>query len=82
MDGLREFLKKRRAELGYTQTHIAGALGYSSPQYISNVERGTCFFPRGRVRKLAKVLETSVEDLVERMILDFIADLKKDVGLK
>lgn len=39
---LGEYLQRCRKQAGFTQNQVAKSLGYTSPQYISNVERGVC----------------------------------------
>jgi len=43
--------KALREKVGLTQREVSDSLGYSTPQFISNVERGRCRFP---VQKLPK----------------------------
>lgn len=44
--------KSLRERAGLTQREVSDSLGYSTPQFISNVERGRCRFP---VQKLPKI---------------------------
>lgn len=42
---LGEFLKKSREDANLTQSDISRRLKYSSPQFISNIERGVSTIP-------------------------------------
>ncbi len=50
-----EYLKGRRLELGLTQYEVARRLGYSSPQFVSNWERGIANIPRKVFPQLVKM---------------------------
>lgn len=39
---LGKYLKQTRKKAGLTQTDVAKEFGYTSPQFISNYERGLC----------------------------------------
>lgn len=57
-------LKKLREKQGITQSDLAAALGYTSPQFISNIERGIAMLPVRKYRKTAKLLKVSPEKLI------------------
>ena len=44
------FLKKARSKMGLSQRDVADKLGYTSPQFISNVERGLCSPPLKKLK--------------------------------
>lgn len=58
-----EFFKKARENANMTQKEISDKLGYSTPQFISNVERGICLFPMAKVKEFVKVTKCSAKDL-------------------
>lgn len=58
-ENLGKFIKKIREEMDLSQWEVAKALGLSSPQYISNVERGLSVLNPKLFRKIAKVLSRS-----------------------
>ena len=39
---LGDYLQSKRMKVGLSQGDVATKLGYSSPQFISNFERGLC----------------------------------------
>ena len=51
------------------------AIGYTSPQFISNIERGWASIPPQKIAKLAKVLEIGSNEIVEAMVDDYRAEL-------
>lgn len=57
--------KALRERRGLTQTDVARTLGYSTPQFISNVERGRCRFPIQKLSKLRKLYRMSVDQMVD-----------------
>ena len=44
--------KTLREKAGLTQRDVSDSLGYSTPQFISNVERGRCRFCRDKVTRI------------------------------
>ena len=49
-------IKAGRAERGVSQGKLAKMLGYTTPQYISNAERGLCSMPIKKLRKISTIL--------------------------
>jgi transcriptional regulator with XRE-family HTH domain len=64
-----EMLAVAREKKGLSQLALSKKLGYSSPQYVSNWERGTCGPPIDKLFRLVKVLDLHPEELL-RGILD------------
>lgn len=62
---LAEYLHRKRVELGLTQSEVAEFLGYSSPQFISNWERGVAQPPVNVLPKLAKFYKVHIDDIFE-----------------
>ena len=56
---LYENIKKRRMELGMTQTELANKVGYSDKGMISKVENGKVDIPQSLILKFAKALDTT-----------------------
>lgn len=83
MSDLGTYLQEMREKAGLSQKSIANKLGYTTPQFISNWERGISTPPPAAIRKLAKlihidseklfetILSSEVEDFVERRRLAF-----------
>lgn len=63
------YLKKARVEKGFSQREVADALGYSSPQFISNFERGLCSPPLVKLKVLIDLYRLSPQRVMG-LILD------------
>jgi len=62
------YLKKKRLEAGLTQLEVADDLGYSSPQFISNIERGLCSPPLRNLKTMIKLYNISVNEVMELIL--------------
>ncbi len=69
-ENLAELVRSARIQLGLSQGSLAKLLGYSSPQFISNMERGLCSLPVEKLKKLMNILKIAPEDLVTCIIRD------------
>lgn len=74
--GIGTFLKAKRIEAGVTQSKAAKHLGYSSPQYISNFERGLCEPSVTTALKLVKVYGITKGELYQVMLKSYESNLK------
>ena len=72
---LSEFLRVKRVATGMTQAEVASKLGYTSPQFISNWERGLASPPAFIVKDLAKIYHISADDLFQRLLKEVEADM-------
>jgi transcriptional regulator with XRE-family HTH domain len=59
-----------RERAGLTQRDVSDALGYTTPQFISNVERGRCRFPIEKLAKIRKLYRLSSDQVVEMVITE------------
>lgn len=71
------FWLKARERSGLTQAQVATTLGYTTPQLVSNWERGTCAPPRQALARLAKVYKLKVNDVVNHIISRQAQKLRK-----
>lgn len=80
---LGDFLRAAREKSGLTQREIAAQLGYSTPQFISEWERGTRSPPGSVLAKLVKIYGMSLrrfyDVILAEQIRSFEADLKRDL---
>lgn len=61
-----QLFKKIREDRNLTQHSVAAALGYTSPQFISNIERGICNAPLMNNKKLTKIYgRKAMEQVIE-----------------
>lgn len=77
-DNIADTVRFHRIKMGLSQTDLSKVLNYKNGQYISNVERGLCSLPARTLHKLSAALRVSTEDLVEKMVLDFRENLKRE----
>ena len=54
---LYENIKRRRLELGLTQTQIASKLGYADKSMIAKIEKGQIDLPQSKIMAFAQVLK-------------------------
>lgn len=67
---LEQMLAARREKCNVTQAQVAQELGFSSPQYISNMERGLTHLPVKHFRKVSQLLGVPMRDMVDHRIRD------------
>jgi transcriptional regulator with XRE-family HTH domain len=60
--------KQLREKAGLTQREVSDALGYSTPQFISNVERGRCRFPVQKLPKIRRLYKISAEKVIDLIL--------------
>ena len=77
-DGLSEFLKSKRIEAGLTQSEVARKLGYSSPQFVSNWERGLANPPVFILRDLTKMYKVAAEKMFDMLVEEVRESLHKE----
>ena len=65
-----ERIKKAREAAGLSQREITDALGWSSPQFISNVERGLAHLPPHCIPAVARMIKIS-----ESVLIDDLAEI-------
>lgn len=61
------FLKEARETARLTQGEVAKSLSYSSPQFISNWERGVSLPPMDILPRLAVMFEVKPRKLIDRL---------------
>lgn len=61
-------LKKARETAGLSQAEVAHELGYTSPQFISNWERGLSSPPIPKLKKLCKMYQLSIDQAYNAML--------------
>ncbi|HEY8272079.1 MAG TPA: helix-turn-helix transcriptional regulator [Pseudobdellovibrionaceae bacterium] len=74
-----EFLKQKRLEAGLSQGSMAKRLGYTSPQFISNWERGLSKPPRSKLKKISLVLKINSEQFFDSYIDILLEEYRKDL---
>ncbi len=74
---LGDFLKLKRMDKGLTQGEVAQKLGYSTPQFISNIERGLCSPPLKNLKTLIKLYGIHHEEVIELILQEQEKILRK-----
>ena len=62
--------KSLREKAGLTQRDVSDSLGYSTPQFISNVERGRCRFPVQKLPRIKKLYKLSTDQVIELFLTE------------
>jgi DNA-binding XRE family transcriptional regulator len=74
---LGQFLKDTREDAALTQAEVSNRLGYTSPQFISNIERGISVAPLKTLARMVNLYKAS-PDTVVRIILDSQKKMLRD----
>ncbi len=76
-------LKDLRKRSGLTQAQLSKKMGYTSPQFISNIERGLARLPAAKFKAASKIFGVSVKELISmRLKADKARMMKRYGGLK
>ncbi len=67
-DTLGSYIKRTRLAKGYSQSELASTLGYTSPQFISDWERGVSTPPVKRLPELSKALNVKADTLFKLLV--------------
>lgn len=62
------YLKEKRQKAGLSQAEVSRALGYTSPQFVSNFERGLCSPPLPKLKILTELYKIPVREITELLI--------------
>jgi transcriptional regulator with XRE-family HTH domain len=79
---LGEYLKDKRSETGLTQSDVAKKLGYSTPQFISNFERGLCAPPLKNLKLLVKLYKLDANELIDVILNEEEESLRKTLNIR
>ena len=74
---LGSFLKTVREEADLTQAVVSERLGYTSPQFISNIERGISVIPLKTLSRMVSLYKANPDSVV-RIILESQRKLLRD----
>ena len=72
------FLRRKRLEANLTQWDVAQHLGYSTPQFVSNWERGVSAPPLATWPRLCKILRVSDAEVVTTVERYWNLELKQN----
>lgn len=79
---LSDFLKRKRVSAGLSQRDVADKLGYETPQFISNWERGVSYPPVKELGKIAAMYKTSAQELFDLLLNNTIQEVTEDLRRK
>ncbi len=65
-----KIIRDARSNAGLSQADLATALGYSTPQFVSNWERGVSLPPIKSLKKIGRLLGDKSEDKIAFKLLD------------
>lgn len=80
-DNLAKLLKRAREGRGFSQAEVAKKLGYTSPQFISNMERGLCAPPLKAVKELVDIYRLRHDELIQAVTADQELYMKESVSM-
>lgn len=82
MAALSDYLKKSRENVGLSQTFVSSKLGYSSPQFVSNWERGLSHPPLKSLKKIAKLYKLRDKELFDIFVNSYLSEVETDLRKK
>jgi transcriptional regulator with XRE-family HTH domain len=75
------YLRTKREAKGLTQAQVATQLGYGSPQFISNIERGVSRVPVKSLRSFIDLYSLPTDEVIELLLEEKRMSLKKILGM-
>lgn len=71
------YFREKRVSAGLTQSDVAQALGYDTPQVVSNWERGVCEPPSRKLRILLNLFDVKKREFAKVYLQEQIRQLDK-----
>ncbi len=62
---LGEYLRDKRVKADLTQGFVAERMGFTSPQFISNIERGLCSPPMDVLKRMVRLYKLRNPEVVK-----------------
>lgn len=79
---LSKFLKDKRESAGLSQKQVADKLGYTTPQFISNWERGVSSPPLKTLKKVGELYHVSADELFKVTLESTLQQVTQDLKRK
>lgn len=76
---LANYLKEKRMAAGFSQKDVSDIFGYTSPQFVSNWERGLSQPPIKIIKKISDVYRVSADELFEIYLEQTVHDMTLDM---
>lgn len=77
-----QYLKQKREAACLSQKQVADRLGYTTPQFISNWERGLSTPPMKALKKIADLYQTPAEEMFDLLLQDTLQQVTVDFKKK
>lgn len=78
----KDYLKNKRIERGLSQKEVSDKLGYTTPQFISNWERGLSAPPIDVFKKIAHLYHISSEEMFDIFLSEEIERVRVSMKQK
>lgn len=65
---LGKLFRAERMKVGLSQGKVCRALGYTTPQYLSNFERGLCSMPLEKLKRMIDMYKMDGDQVVNLII--------------
>lgn len=78
---LGKLLKDARIAKGLSQRDVSQELGYTSPQFISNIERGLCMPPLKQLKIMVDMYKLDPSEVYELIVSAQSAFIREQLGL-
>lgn len=72
-------IKSKRKDRGLTQRELSVLLGYDSPQFLSNIERGVNKPPVGILAKICEALALNKDEVIKILVREYQESLIKEM---
>jgi len=82
MAKLSQFLKQKRETIGLTQKEVSDRLGYTTPQFVSNWERGLSSPPLNALAKISDMYKIKPREMIEVVMKEQREVLEKALSKK
>ena len=76
---LAKYLKEKRMASGKTQKEVAVVMGYTTPQFVSNWERGLISPPLSSISKIAELYGLTDSEIRKKLEEVVLAALKREL---
>lgn len=79
MRTLNDYLREKRLDSGLSQLDVARVLGYASPQFVSNWERGLVSPPLETIGILIDLYKVPADEVIDRILEETRAYLEESL---
>lgn len=81
MTRIGDLIRIYREQSNISQTKLARKLGYTTGQYVSNIERGLCSVPIDKIEKLEKILDLPRHYTASALVNDYKDKVFDELGI-